>query len=100
MPVFSTDVREAKEIERLRFAKTFLLAGGGGKAAKRNQSGLVRMQLQRKLLQPFSHHVPETPGIGFVLEANHDIVRVAHDDHVAGGLTSSPTISPKIEDVV
>ena len=43
------------------------------KRAKRDQAGLVRMQRQRKLLQARAHRVPEAPGIGLVLETDHDV---------------------------
>jgi hypothetical protein len=35
-----------------------------------------------------------------VLEAEYEIIGVAHDDHVARGLTPSPALGPQIEDVV
>jgi len=35
-----------------------------------------------------------------VLEADHDVVRITHDHHVAGSLAPSPARCPEIEDVV
>jgi hypothetical protein len=35
-----------------------------------------------------------------VLKADDDIISIAHDDHVARGLPSSPAFGPQIEDVV
>jgi hypothetical protein len=46
-------------------------------AAEREQAGLVRMQRQRKLLQPLAHAVPEATGIGLTLEADHDVIRIS-----------------------
>ena len=77
-----------------------LLASGRRVAAKLDQAGLLRMQRQRKLLQSFAHRVQEATGVGLVLEADDDVIRVAHDDHVARGLTPSPALGPEIEDVV
>lgn len=74
MPILSTEVRGARKLT-YPVSQARLLARERREAAKRNQSGLVRMKLQRKLLQPFPHHIPETPDDGFVLEA-HDIVRI------------------------
>ena len=38
--------------------------------------------------------------IGLALEPDHQIIRIARDNHGAGGLPPSPAGSPKIEDVV
>jgi hypothetical protein len=56
-------------------------------AAELDQAGLVRMQRQRKLLKPRPHRLEEPTGVGLVLEAGHHVIGIAHDDHVAGGLS-------------
>ena len=58
------------------------------------------MQRQRKLLQSHAHRVPEAPGIGFVLKAGHNVIRVSQDDHVARGLAPSPPLGPEVEHIV
>jgi hypothetical protein len=35
-----------------------------------------------------------------VLEADNDVIGIAHDDHVAVGLPPSPLPDPEVEDVV
>src|SRR3982750_1235866 len=47
-----------------------------------------------------AHRVPEASGIGLVLEADHDVIRVADDDHVPAGLAPSPALGPEVEHVV
>src|SRR5262249_16329613 len=42
----------------------------------------------------------EASGLGLVLESDDEIVGIAHDDHVARGVTPSPALGPEIEDVV
>jgi hypothetical protein len=37
---------------------------------------------------------------GLVLEADHDVVRITHDHHVASSLAPSPARRPEIENVV
>ena len=96
----AADEREAQEVEGLRFAEPALCAPDRRKAAELDQAGLLRMQRQRKLLQPRAHRVPEAPGVGFVLEADHDVIRISHDDHVARGLAPSPALGPEVEHVV
>src|SRR5215475_144096 len=58
------------------------------------------MQRQRELLQPRAHDLQEASGLGLVLESDDEIVGIAHDDHVARGLTPAPALGPEIEDVV
>ena len=70
------------------------------KAAELDQPGLLRMQRQRKLLQPLTHRVQEAPGVALVLEADDEVVGIPHDDHVARGLAPSPALGPEVEDVV
>jgi hypothetical protein len=86
----SADMSEAKEIERFRFAEPELGTLRRCKAAERDQSGLLRMQCQRKLRQPLAHHVEKASAVGLVLEADHDVVRITHDHHVASSLAPSP----------
>jgi len=58
------------------------------------------MERQRKLIQPLTHRLQEAPGVILMLEAGDDIVGIAHNDHVARGLTPSPAFGPEIEDVM
>jgi hypothetical protein len=100
LPGLSADVSEAKEVERLRFAKPLPLSRLNRIAAKLDQSGLVRVELQRKLLQPVSHHAQEALAVSLMLKAHHNIISIADDDHVASGLTPSPAFGPEIEHIV
>src|SRR5215207_1136539 len=100
LPRPAADEGEAQEGEGLRLAETTPGALDRREAAELDQAGLVRMQRQREPLQPLAHRVPEAPGVGLMLEAEYEIIGVAHDDHVARGLTPSPALGPQIEDVV
>ena len=91
---------EAQEREALRFAKPAPSAPVRRVAAELDQAGFVRMERQRKLIQPFTHRLQEAPGVILMLEADDDVVGIAHDDHVARGLTPSPAFGPEIADVV
>src|SRR6202011_52781 len=100
LPGPSADVGKAKEVERFRFAEPELGTLRRCEAAERDQPGLLRMQRQRKLRQPLAHHVEKASAVGLVLEADHDVVRITHDHHVASSLAPSPARRPEIEDVV
>ncbi len=69
-------------------------------ATKLQQSGLVPVKFERKLLEPHSHRVPEAPCMCFVLKARHDIVGVTHKDNVACSFSPSPLRGPEVKDVV
>ena len=99
-PRRAADEREPQEGEGLRFAQTTPPASLRRKAAELQQAGLFPVQLEPELLKPRSHRIPEAPRIGLVLEAGHDIVRVADEDHVAGRLSPPPLLGPEVEDVV
>jgi len=100
LPGPSADMSEAKKIERFRFAAPELGTLRRCEAAERDQPGLLRMQCQRKLRQPLAHHVEKASAVGLVLEADHHVVRITHDHHVASSLAPSPACRPEIEDVV
>src|SRR6201993_3362463 len=95
----AADQSKAQEVEGLRFAKPALLSLGRRTAAKLNQSGLVRMQRQRELLQPLANCVPEAAGVTLMLQAPHPGVGLSPHDHVAPG-PAPPAFGPKIEGVV
>src|SRR5271167_4474110 len=82
------------------FANTFLLASLGRVASELNQSGLVRMQRKRELPEPRAHRIEKAARVACPLEADYDIVRVADDYHVAGGLAPSPALGPQVQDVM
>jgi len=50
--------------------------------------------------QPLTHRIEEATCVVLMLEAGHQIICVAHDDHVASGFSPSPAFSPQIEYVV
>src|SRR5260370_31611574 len=86
---------EAEEVERLRLAKPCPLPLLRRPAAELDQTGLVRMQGQRKLRQPIPQFRLEPLGIGLVLKAGNDVVGIAHQDDVSLGMVASPPLGPQ-----
>ena len=74
--------------------------GSAPRSAELDQAGLLRMQRQRELPQPFAHRVPEAPGVVLTLEADDDVVGIPDHDHVARGLAPSPAFGPEVENVM
>ena len=95
-----TVVGEAQEVEGLRFPLATLLPVAGRIAPELDQSGLLRMEFQAELRQPFLELFKEPHGIRSVLEAQHKIVGIANDDDIALRHFPAPDISPQVEDVV
>jgi hypothetical protein len=52
------------------------------KRPKLDQAGLIRVKRQRVFPQSLAHRIPESSGIGLILEANDHVVGVSYDDHV------------------
>src|ERR671933_2229571 len=93
----AADEREAQEAEGLRFAKAPPRPVRRRLAAELDQPGLVRMQPQPERLQTPTERLPEAPGLGLVLEADHDVVRVAYEDHGALRRAPSPARGLQVE---
>src|SRR5450755_877661 len=91
---FAANVGKAQEREGVRSSDAAFLAICRSTAAELNQAGLVRMERQCERLEPLTHRIEETTCVVLTLEAGHQIVCVAHDDHVASGLLPSPALSP------
>src|SRR5262249_34176116 len=82
---FATYEGEAQEVEGLRFAEPAPFAAFRRKASELDEPGLLGMQRQRKPSQPLTHLFQKEPCVDMVLEADDEVIGIAHDNHVAGG---------------
>lgn len=96
----AADVRKAKEVEGFRFVVATTCSAFGGKPAEFNQPCLVRMQLQFELLQSLRKFFPELLGFDAILESDHNIVGVTHDDHIATSCLPPPFVGPEIKRIM
>src|SRR6516225_8638767 len=96
----AADEGEAQEAEGLRSAEPTPLAAFRRKASELDEPRLLGLQCQRERPSPLTHPVQGPPSVALVLEADDEVVGVAHDDHVARGLAPSPAHGPQIERVV
>jgi hypothetical protein len=94
------DEGEAQEREGFRLSEPAQLTVGRGKAAELDQTGLVRVERQRKFPKPVTHRIEKATCVALMLEAYHQIVGITHDDHVAPSLPPSPALGPEVETVV
>ena len=65
-----------------------------------SQTCLLGVQLKVELLETLPKLLQESLGIIPVLESNHDIVNVAHNDDVSSRLTLTPLLDPQIEHIM
>src|SRR5262245_40504706 len=100
LPVPLADVREAQEVERFRLAFAPLLPVGDGLWPNFDQACLLRMEFQPELVQAVSQRRQEPLCVPSVLEAKHNIIGKADDDHVPLHAALAPGLHPQIEDII
>jgi hypothetical protein len=83
-------VREAKELERLGLPLSTLRPIVSRESAKLQKSRFLKVQFQVELPKTFGKLLPESLGVGLVLEPNHDVIREPHDDDLAAGMFPTP----------
>jgi hypothetical protein len=94
------EMRETKEVERLRLPQTPRLSPPSGMPPKLDQPGLVGMKFQPELREPLAKISPEPLRILLMLETNSEIVGEPDNDHVTLGVPIPPPLSPQVEYVV
>jgi hypothetical protein len=94
------DMRKAEKVERLRFPFSAPFPVVDRKRTKFQQPRFLGMQFQVKLPHSLGEFHPKLLGIRFLLKAQHNIVREAHDDHVAMRPLPTPRLDPQIEHVM
>jgi hypothetical protein len=80
-------MREAEEVEGLRFPRATLPPVRNRKAAELEESRLVGMQREPESREAFAQLGEEASRVLAMLESHDEIVRETHDDH---GLRSAP----------
>lgn len=93
-------MREAQEVEGLRFALSPAASVLPGEAPELDQPRLLGVQLQPELAQPFGHRALEALGVVTELEPGNPIVGIPHRDHIAPGVAPPPLLYPQVEHVV
>ncbi len=99
-PVLPADVREAKEIECLRFAFPSLFPVPFGKPPELDQTRFVWMEFQPKLAQPVPKTLQKTIRVCLMLESQDSIVRIANHHHLALRKLLAPDVYPEIENMM
>lgn len=96
----ATDMRKAEKVEGFWFIVATTCSAFGGEPAEFDQPCLARMQFQRELLQSLRKFFPELLGFGAILESDHNIVSITHDDYIATSCLPPPFIGPEIKRIM
>ena len=97
---FLAHMREAKKIETLRSALAASFSSLGRIATELDQTRLRLVKFQPELRKTCAEFFQTRLRFMLMLKTDHEIVRVAHDDHVAAAAVASPPFNPEIENVV
>ena len=93
-------MREAEELERLRLAEPTGLRDPGGVPPELDQPRLLGIQLQTELREPVAKLRPEPLGVLPMLKAHHEVIGVAHDDHITARVPGLHWWTQRSKDVV
>src|SRR6266567_498664 len=99
-PLLPADMREAEEVERLRLPFSAPFPVSDRERSELQKPRFVGMQFQAELPESLGKFHSKLLGIRFVLESDHDVVRVPHDDDIAVRLLSTPCLDPQIKNVM
>jgi hypothetical protein len=89
-------VREAENVERLRFPFSTPLPFVDRLRTELQKSRLLGMQFQAELPHAFREFRSELIGIRFAVKAHHDVVSEAHNDDIAVWPLLTPRLDPQI----
>ena len=93
--VCAAHVRQAEEVEGLRFPLATPLAPFACPTPKLNEARLVRVQFEVEPVESFPQVAQKLLGVVFVLEADNEIVTVSHDNDVSPCVPAAPLARPR-----
>src|SRR5229473_2666 len=99
-PLLHTDVREAQEVERLRFPFSTPPALVDRERTKLQQPRFLGMQFQVELPHSLGKSRPKLIGIRFAVKSNHDVIGKSHHDQIAVRMLLTPRLDPQVEYVM
>lgn len=99
-PLLRADMREAEEVKSLRLSFTTLLPVLDRIRSELQKARLFGVQFEMELPKPLGEFRPEPFSIRLLLESDHDVVGVPHDDYIAVRLLSTPCLDPQVKGVM
>jgi hypothetical protein len=96
----ATQVREAQEVEGRRFPVPLSRSIPGRKTPKFEQAGLLRVPYQGELCQSCAQFPLKLLRFSPMLEAQHDVIGVPHNDHISLCVSLPPVVCPEVKRIV
>jgi hypothetical protein len=93
-------VREAEEVEGLRFPVATRSPVRSRKAAELEETRFVGMQRQPEPREAVAQFGEESVGVPAMLESDDEVVGETDDDDIAARLPPPPSLDPEVKDVV
>src|SRR5450830_154138 len=100
LSVGTAAMRESEKVERFRLLLSPSFAVCRCKSTKLDQPRLRRVQGQPKFIQSLLHCGKETSGCFSILESEHTVIGIAHDNHISPCISATPLLRPLIEGVM
>src|SRR5690349_16240454 len=100
LPRLPADMREPKELKRLRLAEPTRRAIPASMPPELDQPRLLSVQLQTEFREPVAKVSPEPFSVFPMLKSHHEVIGEAHDHNVPMRVPSPPLVSPQVQDVV
>src|SRR5437867_8966716 len=90
----------AQEVEGLRLAPAAPTPVPVGEPTELDEARLVWVQLQAEAREPLAQLGQKALGFRPMLEPDDEVIREAHDDHVAPRLLRPPSLGPGVEHIM
>src|ERR1035437_1533946 len=100
IPVLPADMREAQEIERLRFSFSSSSPVLFGKSPELDPARFLWVQFQPELPQPFPKCLQEAVCVSPVLKPEYTVVLIADDNHFPLRTLPAPGVHPLVKHVM
>ena len=95
-----TLVREAKKVKRLRPALSVSFSSFDRITAELDQTRFPLVQLQAELGEPRAEFFQTRRCLAVVLETDHEVIRITHNNHIAAAAVLSPPLDPQVKHIV
>lgn len=93
-------MREAEKLESLWFALPAFASVPLRMTAKAKQPRFIGVYFEPELLESYLESGSKPSRIVFILEAQHKVVRISHDNNFPARLMLPPVLYPLVKDIV
>lgn len=95
-----TAMGKAQKVQRFGTTRVTSVSIGDRKTTEFEQTCFLRMRFQPELAATFVECRKARLGFGLGLKADHEVVRIADDDHITTAMVFTPPLNPEVQNVV